>query len=360
LAAIQGTRAAICFVTHAREGGVLRQVEARAKAAEEDGFASLILSPRKDSQGQRYCDIRVPGCAFPNLRFSVDRDQDLFESFLQQRALAHIELHHFIGHDERLIQMMSRLEVPFDIHLHDYSWFCPRITLTYDNRYCGEPAVKVCEACVQDKGSSIEWGVSPRDLILWSQDLFTRARVVVAPTTDTAVRFERRFGIMPKVVAWEIDRRPAKLRPIPTIGQGRVRRICVAGAIGYEKGYEVILGCARYAAAHDLPVEFQIVGFTCDDARLIATRKVTVTGRYDESEAVSLIRQQESDFGFLPALWPETWSFVLSQLWEAGLPVVAFDIGAQSERIRSSGAGLVLPMNLPVDKLVHSLCRVSS
>jgi glycosyltransferase involved in cell wall biosynthesis len=75
---------------------------------------------------------------------------------------------------------------------------------------------------------------------------------------------------------------------------------------------------------------------------------------------VSLIRQQESDFGFLPALWPETWSFVLSQLWEAGLPVVAFDIGAQSERIRYSGAGLVLPMNLPIDKLVHSLCRVSS
>lgn len=361
LARKQGVRSAVCFVTHAREGGVLRQVQTRAMAVEQRDLIALILQPATGAGGERYCEIHSPSDTFPNLRFHIRSEATLFVAFLKERFLDHIEIHHFIGHDSTLIGMMSRLGVPFDIHLHDYSWFCPRITLTsYDNRYCGEPDVKVCEACVKDRGGAIEWDISPRDLMIWSQDLLTRARAIVAPSADTAARFERRFSVNPKVVAWEAEDRPVQLRHIPVMAQGRVRRICIAGAIGYEKGYEVILGCARHAVTHGIPIEFQIVGFTCDDERLIETGKVTITGRYDENEAVSLIRRQDADFGFLPALWPETWSFVLSQLWEASLPVVAFDIGAQGERIRRSGAGLVLPINLPIGKLVQSLCRVSS
>ena len=42
---------------------------------------------------------------------------------------------------------------------------------------------------------------------------------------------------------------------------------------------------------------------------------------------------------FFPAIWPETYSFVLSEIWAAGYPAVAFDIGAIAERIRATGAG---------------------
>ena len=47
-----------------------------------------------------------------------------------------------------------------------------------------------------------------------------------------------------------------------------------------------------------------------------------------------MIRAQEADLAFLPSIVPETWCFTLSEMWEAGLHVVAFDIGAQAERIR--------------------------
>ena len=76
-----------------------------------------------------------------------------------------------------------------------------------------------------------------------------------------------------------------------------------------------------------------VVGHTCDDKRLLDTGAVQITGNYQEAEAVELIRAQDAELGFLPALWPETWSYTLSQLWQAGLDVVAFDIGAPAERI---------------------------
>ncbi|WP_459677999.1 glycosyltransferase [Acidisoma sp. 7E03] len=353
-------RSAVGFITHAREGGVLRQVQARARLAEKRGEVPLILQPAKWSDSGVGCAVTTTSEFLPNLRFTKQEAALLFQ-FLQEMKIERLELHHFLGHDPELVANLVEFNVPVDIHLHDYSWMCPRITLTtHDNRYCGEPRLEVCAECVSDHGNNIEWKISPRELVAWTSTLFGQAREIIAPSADAARRFSRRLGLTPTISAWEPDDHVSLARTIPQMTKDRSRRVCVAGAIGFEKGYEVILGCARYAAANDIPLSFQIVGFTCDDARLLETGKVTITGRYDENEAVTLIRNQDADFGFLPALWPETWSFVLSQLWEAGLAVVAFDIGAQAERIRRTGAGLLLPINLPIGKVVDALCRVSS
>ena len=46
--------------------------------------------------------------------------------------------------------------VPYDVVIHDYAWICPRVTLIdASGRYCGEPAVAVCEACLKRNGSEL-------------------------------------------------------------------------------------------------------------------------------------------------------------------------------------------------------------
>ena len=51
-----------------------------------------------------------------------------------------------------------------------------------------------------------------------------------------------------------------------------------------------------------------------------------------------MLRGLEPDVVWLPASWPETYSFTLSIALEARLPVVAFDLGAIARRLRSAGA----------------------
>ena len=140
------------------------------------------------------------------------------------------------------------------------------------------------------------------------------------------------------------DRRVSRLR----------RRVVVVGAISIDKGYEYLLACARHVATQRLALEFVVVGYTCDDRRMLDTGAVHITGRYEETEAVELIRAERAELGFLPALWPETWSYTLSQMWQAGLEVVAFDLGAPAERIRATRRGSLLPFGLPV----AAACRV--
>ena len=74
---------------------------------------------------------------------------------------------------------------------------------------------------------------------------------------------------------------------------------------------------------------------------------------------MGLIEAQQADLGFLPTIVPETWCYTLSEMLKAGLHVVAFDIGAQAERIRVGWRGIVLPAKLSVDSVNNAILAVA-
>jgi glycosyltransferase involved in cell wall biosynthesis len=57
----------------------------------------------------------------------------------------------------------------------------------------------------------------------------------------------------------------------------------------------------------------------------------------------------------VPSVWYETFCFVISEAFVAGVPVVAFDLGVIAERIQDGRDGLLLP---PGDwqALARTLC----
>ncbi len=369
--------AATILVTHDSGGGVERVVRERGAALRRQGMRAIVLRPVLDrlrpgpdgGPAYRAGWIRIEdgdGTPYPNLLFEVPRELDAVARLLRADRPAAIEVHHMLGHDHALLRLAGRLGIPVDVHLHDYAWFCPRVTLVGpDRRYCGEPSdTRHCDACVADAGRAIEEDISTAALRARSTRDLADARHVLAPSADTAGRMRRHFpGLKPQVVPHEDDAASLAIgattpraRPAP----GARRRICVIGGIGPEKGYDVLLGCARDAALRNLPLEFVLVGHTPDDQRLLATGRVIVTGMYREAEAESLIRDQRAHLAWLPSLWPETWCFTLGVAWRAGLRVAVFDIGAQAERVRATGQGWILPLGLPVPAINNALLAVEA
>ena len=341
-------KGAVVLITHARSGGVKRRVVERCHEIAASGVRPIVLAPATDAYGRTACGLADgSGEDFPNLRFDMANGLAHLKAFLRGDKPASVELHHFIGHDPAMLELADALNVPYDVVVHDYAWVCPRVTLVGpDKRYCGEPGGDACEACYSDIGGNIEEDIRPSRLRLRSRAVLIGARQVVVPSHDVAARLRHYVPELACVVTpWEDDvlpHPPAEHR----VKRSRMR-VVVVGAIGIEKGYEYLLACARHVATHRLALEFVVVGHTSDDKRLLETGTVHVTGRYEEGEAVELIRSQDADLGFLPALWPETWSYTLTQLWQAGLDVVAFDLGAPAERIRATRRGSLLPLGLP-------------
>jgi GT2 family glycosyltransferase/glycosyltransferase involved in cell wall biosynthesis len=366
----RGAAAAI-LITHDSGGGVERVVGERCAALRAEGLRPIVLrSVRDPDAASDATRLYLPGLCevgagvardFPNLRFSLPAELGLLARLLRPDRAAFIEAHHLLGHDHTILELAGRLGVPLDIHVHDYGWFCPRISLLgVERRYCGEPAnPAICEACIADIGRNDEQDIPVVSLRARSAVELGAARRVVVPSGDAANRLRRHFpDLRPEICALEDDAAvspPASVAPPRVaIGQAR-RRVCVIGAIGLEKGYDVLLACARDAALRGLALEFVVIGHTIDDSRLFATGRVFVTAAYREAEALQEIRAQSAHLAFLPSVWPETWCYTLGHAWRAGLRVFAFDIGAPAERIRRNGRGWLLPLGLPPAAINNAL-----
>ena len=353
-----GTRM-VLIVTLALTGGVDRFVTERCAKLRLQGLLPLLLRPAAPGKRTR-CGLSTADTALPNLVYEVPSDIAPLRDLLQALPLERVEIQHFLHLDARVIEVVRQLGVPYDVFLHDYAWICPRVTLIDGSgRYCGEPEVSVCDRCVRRNGSASGETLSVAALRARSRRWIQEARDVLAPSTDTADRITK-----------YTDRTDITVRPnsSPTLScsalpGSRVRdttRVALIGAIGTHKGYRQLLDCARDARKRKLPLEFVVIGYTENDAPLLATGKVFITGRYGEGEASHLLKRESADVAWFPSVWPETWCYTLDEALEAALPIVTFDIGAIAERLRHRAQTSLLPLGLEPRRINDHLLDVGS
>jgi glycosyltransferase involved in cell wall biosynthesis len=288
------------------------------------------------------------------LRFKLPAEHPALLRLLKAERIERVIFHHGLGHHPTIRNVALALGVPQDIVLHDYASFCPRVNLLTRPdrksplRYCGEPAVSGCVACVRRAGEETFERLGVKRLIARSVSEFAAARRIIVPSEDAAKRISRHFpGVSPQVTPWENDDLPVSLQlPRP----GPQRRIVCIGGIGPSKGFDVLIACARDAQQRNLPLEFIVAGASAKDTALFDAG-IFVTGAYAEGDATKLLHSLQADLAFLPSIWPETWCFALSEAWSAGLYAIAFDLGAQAARLRKTGRGAVLPLGMPAPRI---------
>lgn len=327
----ENRRPIVLLVSLALPGGVQKHVDARMATLEQQGYLPVLLRPGAGSKDARLTIAH--GADFQDLRFRFADEGDAFRDLLDGLLIEQIEIHHFFGMDASFIDACFALGTPVDIHVHDFSWYCPRLSLLGTNGvYCGEPGADGCRSCIMESGSELHDALDPDRLRERSGHWLGQARNVFVACRDSAQRYARMFPDRNfRVAAWE-QSPPLALPVVKAVPH----RIAVIGAIGEQKGRAVLLACARHAALHNLPLEFLLAGFSDDEEALLQTGKVFITGRYDEAELPMLLQREAPSAIFLPSVTPETWSYSLSQAMATALPVMAFDIGAIAERLRSS------------------------
>jgi GT2 family glycosyltransferase len=335
----------VLVLSLALSGGVDRFVAERCRELRLAGLLPLVLKAAEAGSAQR-CEVCTDAIEAPNLRYDIPAELPDLLAMLGALPLDHMEIQHFLHLDARLVDAALGLPVPYDVFVHDYAWICPRITLIDGTgRYCGEPALSVCETCVKCNGSSLDEEISVAALRARSAAWLGGARRVFAPSADTVERLQRHFADL------KVSVRPHATQvvsaPMPARDSARATvRVALIGAIGEHKGYQVLLACARDARDRRLPLEFVVIGYTEDDARLLETGMVFITGRYSDGEAPHLLRREQPDIAWLPSVWPETWCYTLDYALGTGLPIVAFDVGAIAERLRAVGQGELLALGL--------------
>lgn len=181
-----------------------------------------------------------------------------------------------------------------------------------------------------------------------------------APSRDAFLRLSRVFPEAPLRIA-EHEESYAGLSFAEPRQFEPPLRLAAIGAIGPHKGCDLLHAAALDARRRALPIEFSIIGFSSASAEL-ASVGVTETGRYASLEdCLAHLAALRPDFLLFPSIWPETHCYTLSIALGVGIPPIVFDLGAQAERVRDAGFGVVLDLELSLwpDRFNDALLRLT-
>lgn len=332
----------ILAISHNLGGGVTRDIDRLVERFA--GKAHFLLLQATE----RGASLTVPALPrHPELSLPAERIGDLIR-VLRSMGVSRVHIHHLVGMDMDIRDLVHRIGVPFDLTLHDYYTICPQTTLLPfpAGMYCGEPDVSSCNSCISARPSH-----GARDIVTWRGEhswLLLDADRVFCPSNDALARL-RRYGLAKKAMLAPheaVEAEPWKLRRMPRIA-GKLR-IAVLGVLAEHKGASAV---AALAAVMDRrATEIHVIGYTEAGFPAHALKRLKVTGRFAEPDLAPLIEKVDPHVIWFPAAWPETFSYTLSAAIDSGRPIVATSIGAFVERLEGRpNTWMVPPDTSPQD-----------
>jgi glycosyltransferase involved in cell wall biosynthesis len=261
-----------------------------------------------------------------------------------------------MGFAPEVLKFIEGADFPLVITLHDFSYICPQVVLLNEHDlFCGVPFAPRCNQCVSAKPPILH----TTNVGQWRENmrrLFSRAERISAPSETAAKLYRKIWPDLPIAVIPHPEK-PLEDHLAVRAATGNVRTVAIVGTIGDHKGVTVVEGCVRDAEARKLPLKFAVVG---EFQSQLESSYLDITGRFSPAQLPSILSTLGAGVGFLPSIWPETYSYVLSEYYRNGLHPVVFDIGAQSERVKASGYGTVLPVHTGAPAINDTLLRIKT
>ena len=345
-------RQQLLMITHPLEGGTQRHVADLTFRLNHENVDVYVLSPTS-SKGFRLKALTS------GLVYSYREDQEsLLVSKLQSLNFLHIHIQHLLGFDYPIFRIVDSLQLAFDITLHDYFPLCPRVTMmNRQYEYCNTRSDEDCNNCLDvnqpHPSNRFQFAVD-RGIVAWRQawrQVLEKARKVYVPSKDCYERYRLFLPLANMVVLPHPDDFYPKFKPKAS----KIIRVAVPGAISRVKGLNVLVDCARYVTKAKLPVQFVVIGFTANDSLLEPFSCIRVLGAYEREHLSTLYKEADCQVALFLSRWPETYSYTLSEAASAGLPALAFDIGAIAERIKAFNLGKVMPLDTSPASICHKL-----
>jgi glycosyltransferase involved in cell wall biosynthesis len=245
---------------------------------------------------------------------------------------------------DQIIHLADLLAAPLNYTVHDFHAICPsQHLLDTWNRYCGVPDDhKICHRCLSTNPSAARVLNPDHSIASWREPF---ARLLARSDTVTlfdpsALEILRRahpplrpgqYRVEPHVLSHFHCESPLELP--------RQLHIGVLGTLTEAKGANVLNALARHIRHLRRHIPISVIGRSL----VPLDPTIQVLGAYDIHSLTGIVGHQHISVFFMASIIPETFSYTLSEAMAMGLPIVAFDLGAQGRRVRAYHKGRVIP-----------------
>lgn len=257
---------------------------------------------------------------------------------------------------EDIAERVESHHCALEVLIHDYLMICPSINLVNGNkRYCGLPGIYCdCSKCYRNQKF---YDVYEDSIVAyrakWHRLLLDAGEVVVFSESSSRL-LENTFGDIGNIVL-----RPHKVPSL--LSNITVKKapddpivIGLIGRLTEHKGSRIIKELLNEIESRDLDVSIALIGKTDDDFD-IKSDHFFEFGEYRLEDLPKLAAESGADVFFFPSVWPETFSYVCSEIIDMGYPLATFDLGAQQEKASGYEKGLVLSLELSPSDLCDAL-----
>lgn len=291
----------------------------------------------------------------PPLRFGeVSRDdyRRFVASILVEYNIELVHVRHLVKHTLDVPDLARAFDIPVVVSLHDYYLACPTVHLLDEkDQFCGGKCTEGAGSCrvpmewiARDVPPlKHEWVYEWRSRV-WP--LLSQADALVTTTTSAKNVYLEAYPELARQ-RWEIIEHGRDLEQWyglwTTPEPDGVIRLLLPGNLDAHKGSEFVKQLKNCDDSGRLELRF--LGDIPDDLELIGTNH----GPYERDEFAQKVEEIKPNLVGLFSVWAETYMHILTESWGAGLPVIATDIGALGERIRSHGGGWVVAPDDPRD-----------
>lgn len=274
----------------------------------------------------------------------------LLEEIIGDFNVESLTISSLIGHSMDLL----RTGLPTTYVLHDFFPFCPALYACYGSP-CQSCNVSELEQCGSENPLHSYFKLESTQHWLAVRSAFFDAIeqhdiALVAPSTSVVKRYitleprmaDKTIHVIEHGLASDLVDRFSSAKNVPELADHGRLRIVVLGRMTPEKG-ELLLG----EIVDELRVfaDIWLLGTGKNGQQFRTMSGVTVVDEYSLQELQEHLEEIAPHIGLLLSIVPETFSYTLSEMWAAGIPVLATRLGAFGDRIRDGENGWLEPID---------------
>lgn len=352
-----GARFALVTSNQTLEGGTPKAIKEIEDQIGYSNATRLTLSITKNGMLELSCDAPLL-CA----RFTETETQPLFD-ILNAANPGLVLAHQLLGFPAPVLAALGEwLHGRHSLYwTHDFYALCPRVTMIDAiGRFCGGADTQTCARCVEMGGAHQNAALNtltPAEHRTLFGALLSKFSYVITPSANAAGYL---LAAYPHLKITVLPHPEPAIGVAPAVRCGSDDEIVMLGAIGPHKGSHLLRDIARHARLTHPHLHFRIIGYTDIDDELKAIGNITITGKYEPAELPRLLAETKGRLGLFLPLWPETYSYTLSELVKYGFIPLAPDIGAPADRIRQAGFGVVFPFPATAENVLGVIDEIKT
>ena len=277
--------------------------------------------------------------------------ETVFSNILRGGRYSIVHFQHLGGWSSLLLPLIAKDQgCKVVISLHDYYLLCPEYNLILPNlRRCGkyipDGEDSECLYCLgtkrkyhgAGKPSLLQDYLDHRKLIV--KRVFEAADMLIAPSNFVRDRFIQAYQEEVKDKIVTVPHGIEHLDKSKRSKRGHALRVGFLGNASDRKGVFTLLQAARILKGK--PIQFEIFGGAPPSLTKMASELGIIQhGFYNRSDLPRLLAK--THLVMIPSVWDETFCLTASESQMMGIPVIASDCGAISERIVDGKTGFLV------------------